>query len=204
VAAIAVVVGLAVIFGGTFYLGRATAPGALTPVTTAGPTVTAVPTGSGSPSLLPNSGTPTKGFTFNGLSLSGRNFTATLPSGWVVSAGNGDSNDGAAEGATGRMVYWAGSPVPAATLCPNAIASVVAAPSDVTTPVTGVQWGGLATVATSVVTKDTDTGDPVAYIAYCVHLPSGATSLLMAWSVPADFSTHRAVVEQFLSRWVWL
>jgi hypothetical protein len=192
-----------VVFGGTFILGRATAPGAITPgATTTVPSVTAVRTGSGPPSL-PTAGAPTKGFTFSGLSLSGRNFTATLPTGWVVSADNGNSNDGSAEGATGQIAYWAGSQVPAASLCPNVIASVVAAPTDVSTDVTGVRWGGLVTVAKSVVTKSLDTGEPVAYTVYCVNLPTGATSLLTSWSTPAQLSAHRAVVEPFLAGWAW-
>ena len=205
-AAVAIVAGLAVIFGATFFLGRATAPAALTPVASGSvpsAVATTVPTGSASVSLLPTSGAPTKGFTFNGPSLSGRNFTATLPTGWLVSANNGDSNDGAAEGASGRIAYWAGSPVPAATLCSNAIASISAAPTDVATEVVGVRWGGLAAVAKSVVTKSLDTGDPTAYTVYCVDLPSGATSLLMAWSTPAKLNVHRAVVEPFLAGWVW-
>jgi len=85
-----------VIFGATFFLGRATAPAALTPVASGSvpsAVATTVPTGSASVSLLPTSGAPTKGFTFNGPSLSGRNFTATLPTGWLVSANNGVSNE---------------------------------------------------------------------------------------------------------------
>ena len=95
-AAVAIVAGLAVIFGATFFLGRATAPAALTPVASGSvpsAVATTVPTGSASVSLLPTSGAPTKGFTFNGPSLSGRNFTATLPTGWLVSANNGVSNE---------------------------------------------------------------------------------------------------------------
>ena len=51
----------------------------------------------------PSAGRPTKGFTYSGSSLVGANFTATLPSGWSVSSGNGDGNDGAAVGGSGEM-----------------------------------------------------------------------------------------------------
>jgi len=208
-AAVAIVAGLALVFGATFFLGRLTSPGAATPgATTTGSAPSAVVTTTPSPtsatkSLLPHSGTPTKGFTFNGTSLAGPNFTATLPSGWVVAANNGDKNDGAADGASGRIAYWAGSTTRAATLCPNVATSLKAAPTDVATDVTGVRWGTLNTVAKDLVTKSLDNGDPVAYTVFCVDLPSGATSLLVAYTTPVEHSTHKAAVVPFLAGWVW-
>jgi hypothetical protein len=196
------VLGLAAVFGGTFLAGRLTAPRAVAPVASSA-VATAVPTGSASASSRPSAGRPTKGFTYSGSSLVGLNYTATLPTGWQVNSSNGNGNDGAAVGESGEIAYWAGSLIGAATLCPNVVASISAAPSDVSTDVAGVTWGSLRTVAKSVVTKSLDTGEPVAYTVYCVDLPTGATSLMMASSTPAKLAAHRAVVEPFLAGWVW-
>jgi len=207
-AAVAIVAGLALVFGATFFLGRLTSPGAATPgATTTGSAPSAVTTTTPSPtsatSTAPTSGTPTKGFTFRGSSLIGFNYTATLPSGWSIAAKNGDANDGAAEGPSGGIAYWAGGTTRAATLCPNIVLTVQAAPTDVATDVTGVRWGALDTVAKDVVTKNKETGAPVAYTLYCADLPTGTTSVLLATSSPADQSTHKKVVAQFLATWTW-
>ena len=203
-AAVAIVVGLALVFGATFFLGRLTSPGAATPGATGSapsPLVTTSPTSAAS--TAPTSGTPTKGFTFRGSSLIGFNYTATLPSGWSITAKNGDQNDGAAEGPAGGISYWAGGTTRAATLCPSIVTTLQAAPTDVATDVTGVLWGSLNTVAKDVVTKNAETGAPIAYTLYCVDLPTGATSVLLAYSSPADQSTQKKVVAQFLATWAW-
>jgi hypothetical protein len=121
----------------------------------------------------------------------------------VVAANNGDANDGAADGASGRIAYWAGGTTSAATLCPNVVTSLKAAPTDVATDVVGVRWGTLDTVARDLVTKNLDTGDPIAYTVFCVDLPTGASSILVAYSTPAQHGTHKAAVTQFLAGWVW-
>jgi hypothetical protein len=207
-AAVAIVAGLALVFGATFFLGRLTSPRAATPgATTTGSTPSAVVTTTPSPtsatSTAPTSGTPTKGFTFRGSSLIGSDYTATLPNGWVIAADNGDNQDGSAEGPSGGIIYWAGGTTRAATLCPTIVLTVQAAPTDVATDVTGVRWGALDAVAKDVVTKNKETGAPVAYTLYCADLPTGTTSVLLATSSPADQSTHKKVVAQFLATWTW-
>lgn len=210
----AVVVGLGLVFGGTFALGRLTAPVATGTGTTTdarpGPTATTTPaptTASTTP--VPSRGTPTKGFTWNGRSLAGANFTAALPAGWAVDPSNGGDNDGAAAGPPGRIYYYAGGTSPAATLCTTILSTLRAAPTDVANDVTGVRWGALATVAKDLTTKNKDasgqvTAEPVAFTVYCVDLPTGASALLVAVSTPADHENNKAAVAGFLSSWVWV
>ena len=210
----AVVVGLGLVFGGTFALGRLTAPAAVSDVSTARSsapspvsTTTPAPT-SASTTPVPSRGTPTKGFTWDGRSLAGANFTATLPTGWLVDSSNGGDNDGAADGPPGRIYYYAGGTSPAATLCANILTTLRAAPTDPVTDVTDVRWGTLATVAKDLTTTNKDasgktTGEPVAFTVYCVDLPTGASALLIAVSTPADHENNKAAVAGFLSSWVW-
>ena len=211
-AIVAVGLGLTLIFAASFLAGRLTAPTATTVASTnsapsAVATTTSAPaSGTGTP--VPNTGTPTKGFTYNGSTLTGPNFTATLPSGWMVSETNGKNNDGEAVGPPGRIYYYAGGTLPAATICSNIVTTLRAAPSDPVTDVTGVRWGALNAVAKDIVTKNKDdagtvTNEPIVYDVYCVDLPTGASSLLLSASTPAEHAATKAAAEQFLAAWTW-
>jgi len=213
-AIVAVGLGLALVFAATFLAGRFTAPqsSAHSSTTTSSPP-SAVVTTTPSPTAattapVPSRGTPTKGFTFDGRSLVGPNFTATLPSGWMVSETNGNDNDGEAVGPPGRMYYFAGGTLRAATICANIITTLLAVPNDPVTDVTDVRWGALNTVAKDVVTKVKDdagtvTTEPIAYDVYCVDLPTGASSLLLSASTTAQHAATKAAAEQFLAAWTW-
>jgi len=200
---LAVVVTL-VIAGVGYAIGRASQTAAQPPATaSARATSTSGPTSVRSTTPQVAAGTPTKGFTFAGRSITGPGYAATLPDGWAVASGNGTTNDGEAVSTLGRFYYFEGGTDPATAVCPRVADSVRAKDSDVAAPQDPTPWGTVPAVTYSLVTADKDSGAPVAYTLYCVDIPSGGSATMVAVSAVARQEATRTAAEAFLESWVW-
>ena len=170
---VAVVLGLAVIFAGTYMVGRLTAPTAPAAVST---TATVAGTSAGASTASKTSTPQRVGFTLTGSTLSGPGFTANMPSGWTLAAENGvDNNDGVIEnGSKNTLAYFASDPSSATTRCHYAAENYRAKMGGAVVDLPTVPWGNGTAVVKELKTKYS-TGEAIGLDIYCVDRPGNAT-----------------------------
>jgi hypothetical protein len=189
---VAILLGIAVVFAGTYVVGWLSAPLAdLTPL----PMLNVTPT----------AGTVARtGFTLAGSTLSGPGFTARAPSGWTLGADNGVStNDGVIEnGADNSLAYFASDPNPAATKCSNAMGSYRAKLGGTVVDLPNVTWANGTAVVKELETTYSN-GQAIGIDVYCVDRPNNTSAALLSIAAPEHQATNKAAAESLLASWFW-
>lgn len=192
--AVAVVLGLALILGASYVIGRVTAPA---PQPTASAAVSTSPTPTSSP-------TPTKnraGFTLDGTVLSGSTFTARIPDGWTLADSNGVSNDGEIVKDRGVITYSAPRTGTALARCTDVIESFHQKFGGNVLELNG-NWGRRATVTRHLVAPGTN-GREVSLLVWCVDRPDGTSPLLMSATDTDHVQVAKDAVS-LLDSWAWI
>ena len=203
---VAVLLGVAIIFAGTYVIGRLTAPTAPVAVSSA-PTLAATRTSTSAKASASTStsGTSTRvGFTLTGATLSGPGFTARMPSGWTLGSANGDStNDGEIENGTDNSIaFFATDPSSAASRCSNAAGSFRSKLGGTVVDLPNVPWANGTAVVKELETKYSG-GQAIGIDIYCVDRANTTSAAILSIASPEHQATNRATAEALIASWAW-
>jgi hypothetical protein len=204
---------LVLLIGGGYLLTNALKSNVATPVVT--PTAIATPSKATSASAAPSaskssatsstSGYP--GFKLSGSTLSGPNFSTTLPTGWTLSSGNGGKNEGEIVDAANNIIdYYSDYSRSAAANCTYQISSITGATgiesSDPPVNVDGITWGTDAATGMKVTIKRTSQTKREVFAFYCLdYNGSGYLIRTIAWE--ADDASVATGAKSLLAAWKW-
>jgi hypothetical protein len=147
------------------------------------------------------------GFTQSGSTLSGSNFTATLPTGWALSANNGGKNEGEIIDKYGNLVqYYTNYSRKATENCAYQAAAIASATSVETAqpavPVSDATWAGEAVTGVEVTYKlKSQTRQEVTGL-YCID-HAGVSIILRSLAWESDRASVQAAAKQVLASWKW-
>ena len=198
---------LVLLVGGDYLVSQALKkPDAVPPIaTTASTQATTASTSASASATSSASGFP--GFTQSGSTLTGSNFTTTLPTGWTLSAKNGGKNEGQIVDQNNNIIdYFSGYQRNATQNCAYQ-AAAFATTSGVETAqppvaVNGTVWAGdLATGVEVTLKRATQTQQEV-FGYYCVD-HAGVSVLVRSISWASDQASVRAGAKQLLASWKW-
>jgi hypothetical protein len=194
---VAVLLGMAVVFAGTYLVGQLTA----SPAPSAASSVVTVTHSSAGASTTT---AQRAGFTLNGLTLSGRGFTARMPSGWTLAADNGNSDtDGVIENGTDNsLAFFATDPTSASTRCRNAFDSYRAKLGGTVVDLPSVRWATGTAVVKELETKYS-TGQEIGLNIYCVDRPGNTSAAILSIAALNHQATNKAAAEALLASWTW-
>jgi hypothetical protein len=147
------------------------------------------------------------GFKQTGSTLTGPNFTTTMPAGWTLSSSNGGKNEGEIVDTSNNIIdYYSDFTRSASANCTYQISSVTTASgiesSDPPAKVDGVTWAGSAATGMKVTIKrDTQTKREV-FAFYCLdYNGSGYLIRTIAWE--ADDASVLTGAKSLLAAWKW-
>jgi hypothetical protein len=203
---------LVLLVGGGFLVSQAMKkPAAVAPITTPSAQTTTEATTSSAPSSTSASATSSTsgypGFALSGTTLNGSNFSASLPTGWHLSAHNGGENEGELLDENNNLVdYFSGFPRAAVENCAFYAASIAGTTGVETAQppvaVTDAMWG-----------TDKATGVEVTYMRasqteqevigyYCLdHAGISVMVRSIAWQ--SDRASVQTGAKALLASWKW-
>jgi hypothetical protein len=206
---------LVLLIGGGYLLTNVLNKNVATPIVTPTASATSTATKSASTSAAPStanssatastSGYP--GFKLSGSTLSGPNFSATMPTGWTLSSGNGGKNEGEIVDASNNIIdYYSDFTRSASANCTYQISSVTSASgiesSDPPVKVDGVTWGTDAATGMKVTIKRTSQTKREVFAFYCLdYNGSGYLVRTIAWE--ADDASVLTGAKSLLASWKW-
>jgi hypothetical protein len=195
---VAVLLGVAVVFAGTYLVGRLTAPPAPSAASSVA-TPASHRSGSASTTTVQRAG-----FTLNGSTLSGPGFAARMPSGWALAADNGSSDtDGVIEnGSDNSIAYFATDPTSAVTRCHNAFESYRVKLGGTVVDLPNVRWANGTAVVKELETKYS-TGQEIGLNIYCVDRPGNTSAAILSIAARNHQATNKAAAEALLGSWTW-
>jgi hypothetical protein len=147
------------------------------------------------------------GFKQSGTTLSGPNFTTTMPSGWSLSSSNGGKNEGEiVDGSNNIIDYYSDFTRSATANCTYQITSVTTASgvasSDPPVTVDGVTWGGNPATAMKVTIKRESQTKREVFGFFCLdYNGSGYLVRSIAWE--ADDASVMTGAKAVLASWKW-
>ncbi len=147
------------------------------------------------------------GFTLSGTTLTGSNFTTSLPAGWVLSTANGGKNEGEVIDAKGNLLdYYSGFQRGAAENCAfqaQAISSASGVESaEPAVVVNGVTWGSGAATGLEVLLKRSSQTEQEVVGYYCVdHAGNSVLVRSVAWLT--DRASVQTGAKELLAAWKW-
>jgi hypothetical protein len=147
------------------------------------------------------------GFTRSGSTLTGSNFTTTLPTGWTLSANNGGKNEGEIVDGNGYLVdYYTNYPRKATENCAYQATTIASATTVETAqpavPVSDATWAGEAATGVEV-TYQLKSHTRLEVIAiYCID-HAGVSILVRSLAWASDRASVEAAVKQLLASWKW-
>ena len=203
---------LVLLVGGGFLVSQAMKkPVAVPPIATPSASATTKATTSSAPSSTKASASSSAsgytGFTQSGSTLSGENFTATLPAGWTLSAKNGGTNEGEIIDTNNNLVdYFSDFQRPAAENCAYQ-AQTIATASGVETAqpavaVTGATWGSDPATGVEVTLKRSSQTQQEVIGYYCVD-HNGISVLVRSIAWATDRASVPAGAKALLASWKW-
>jgi hypothetical protein len=200
---------LVLLVGGGFLVSQALKkPVAGPPIATPSASTTAKVSTSGTPSASSTasaSGYP--GYTESGSTLSGSNFTTTMPTGWTLGKKNGGTNEGEVIDINNNLLdYFSDFQRAAAENCAYQAATIASASGVETAQppvaVTGVMWGSEPATGVEVTLKRSSQTQQEVVGYYCIdHAGVSVLVRSIAWEV--DRATVQTGAKQLLSGWKW-
>ena len=202
---------LVLLVGGGYLVSQAMKPTAAptiatsTPGTTTGPSTSATPTTPSASATSSASGYP--GFTQSGSTLTGSNFTTSLPTGWTLSTSNGGKNEGEIIDQNNNLLdYFSDFQRNAKDNCAYQ-ASAIASASGVETAqppvaVTGAMWGSEPAEGVEVTLKRASQTQQEVIGYYCLD-HAGVSVLVRSISWLADRTSVQSGAKQLLAAWKW-
>ena len=147
------------------------------------------------------------GFTQSGSTLSGSNFTTTLPTGWTLSANNGGKNEGEIFDKNGNLVdYYTRFTRKATENCAYQAATIASATGVETAqpavPVSGATWAGEAATGVEVMLKRTSQTQQEVVGYYCID-HAGVSVLVRSISWASNQASVQTGAKQLLASWKW-
>ncbi len=147
------------------------------------------------------------GFTLSGTTLTGSNFTTSLPAGWELSKANGGKNEGEVIDAKGNLLdYYTGFQRGAAENCAyqaQAIASASGVESaQPAAAVDGVTWGSDKATGVEVLLKRSSQTEQEVVGYYCVD-HAGVSVLLRSVAWLSDRASVQTGAKELLAAWKW-
>lgn len=202
---------LVLLVGGGYLVSQALKkPDAVPPITTPTAPISKATTASASASASTSatstaSGYP--GFTLSGSTLSGSNFTTTMPTGWSLSKKNGGTNEGEVIDQNNNLLdYFSDFQRPAAENCAYQAATIASASGVETAQppvaVTGAMWGSDQATGVEVTLKRTSQTQQEVVGYYCVD-HAGVSELLRSISWATDQASVQTGAKQLLASWKW-
>ena len=165
----------------------------------------ATPTASKSSAASSASGYP--GFKQTGSTLTGPNFTTTMPAGWTLSSSNGGKNEGEIVDSSNNIIdYYSDFTRNASANCTYQISSVTTGSgiesSDPPVKVDGVTWGGTAATGMKVTIKRGTQTKREVFAFFCFDRNgSGYLIRTIAWE--ADDASVQTGAQSLLAAWKW-
>jgi hypothetical protein len=201
---------LVLLVGGGFLVSQALKkPAAVVPITT--PTAPATTKASSSPpsasASASSSASGYTGFTQSGSTLTGSNFTASLPDGWTLSANNGGKNEGEIIDTNNNLLdYFSDFQRAAVENCAYQAATIASASGVETAqppvPVEGVMWDGDPATGVEVTLKRSSQTQQEVIGYYCID-HAGVSVLLRSIAWATDRASVQAGAKQLLVGWHW-
>jgi hypothetical protein len=202
---------LVLLVGGGFIVSQAMKKTvAVPPIATPAASATTRSTTSSAPSTTPSASSSASGytgFTQSGTTLSGENFTATLPTGWTLSAKNGGTNEGEIIDINNNLVdYFSDFQRPAAENCAYQAATIASASGVETAQppvaVTGAMWGPDPATGVEVTLKRSSQTQQEVIGYYCID-HAGISVLVRSIAWVSDRSSVQAGAKALLASWKW-
>jgi len=201
---------LVLLVGGGYLVSQALKkPDAVSPIATpTAPASTKATTASASASTSATStasGFP--GFTQSGSTLTGSNFTTTLPTGWTLSAKNGGKNEGEIIDQNNNLIdYFSDYQRNATENCAYQAASIASASGVETAQppvaVNGAVWAGDPATGVEVTLKRATQTQQEVVGYYCVD-HGGVSVLVRSISWASDKASVQTGAKQLLASWKW-
>ena len=205
-----VVAVLVLLVGGGYLVSQALKkPDAVPPIATpTAPASTKATTSSASASTSATStpsGSP--GFTQSGSTLTGSNFTTTLPTGWTLSANNGGKNEGEIIDQNNNLIdYFSDFQRAAVENCAYQASSIASASGVETAqpPVAanGAMWGSDQATGVEVTLKRTSQTQQEVVGYYCID-HAGVSVLVRSISWASNRASVQTGAKQLLASWKW-
>jgi hypothetical protein len=200
---------LVLLVGGGFLVSQALKkPAAVVPIATPTAPTTAKTSASTEPSTSASaSASGYTGFTLSGSTLSGANFTTTMPTAWTLSTKNGGTNEGEVIDANNNLLdYFSDFQRPAVENCAYQAATIASASGVETAQppvaVTGVMWGSEPATGVEVTLKRSSQTQQEVVGYYCIdHAGVSVLVRSIAWAV--DRTTVQAGAKELLAGWKW-
>jgi len=201
---------LVLLVGGGYLVSQALKkPDALPPIATpTAPATTKATTASASASASASStasGYP--GLTQSGSTLTGSNFTTTLPTGWTLSANNGGKNEGEIIDQNNNLIdYFSDFQRAAVENCAYQASSIASASGVETAQppvaVNGAMWGSDQATGVEVTLKRTSQTQQEVVGYYCID-HAGVSLLVRSISWASNQASVQAGAKQLLASWKW-
>ena len=203
---------LVLLVGGGFLVSQALKkPAAAVPIATpTAPATTKATTSSAPSSTSPSASSSASGYpglTQSGSTLTGSNFTTSLPAGWTLSTTNGGKNEGEIIDQDNNLIdYFSDFQRGAVENCAYQASSIASATGVETAqpavPVEGVMWGGDPATGVEVTLKRSSQTQQEVIGYYCLD-HAGVSVLVRSISWVANRSSVQTGAKQFLMAWKW-
>ena len=150
-----------------------------------------------------------EGFTASGSTLTGKNFTTTLPSGWSLSDKNGSAsskNQGQIIDKNKNVISYyekvGNQPTGAEAKCKTLIEGIRVTPDDKVTPAPALTMGGQPAYGAEITVKRAEETRQEVFGYYCTDRPEG-TSVVESIAWIDDEASVRTATQKVLSAWKW-
>ena len=195
-----VVLGLALVGGAVWVLGRVVNPTITAPTISLGAqtSATSTPTPTPTPSPMPSYGVK---FTLEGDVLRGPTFTARMPAGWTLADTNGDKNEGSIVKDRAFINYFGLTTDTAEARCTKIIESYHTRYGGTVETLTG-HWGRRETVTKHLIAPGTENRE-VSMLATCVDRPGGQAALMLS-GTDTDHIQVATDLVSLLNSWEWV
>jgi hypothetical protein len=200
---------LVLLVGGGYLVSQALKkPDAVAPIATPTAPISKATTASASASAsATSSASGYPGFTQSGSTLTGSNFTTTLPTGWTLSAKNGGKNEGEIIDQDNNLIdYFSDYQRNATENCAYQAASIASASGVETAQppvaVNGVVWAGDPATGVEVTFKRATQTQQEVVGYYCVD-HAGVSVLVRSISWASNTASVQTGAKQLLASWKW-